>query len=118
MLVYFVMTCRNRNTKHKLTCVDRYLWPRYHPWIRSANWCCPSKHSSMASPLPFSSPLTFFLDFWWNFRAQMRREGGVGSYIRGVTPVARGGATGPPFFQGSRCKFEEKKLHLGHVDRG
>ena len=21
------MTCRNRNTKHKLTCVGRYLWP-------------------------------------------------------------------------------------------
>ena len=21
------MTCRNRNTKHKLTCIDRYLWP-------------------------------------------------------------------------------------------
>ena len=38
------MTCRNRNTKHKLTCVGRYLWPRYHPWIRPANWWCPSKH--------------------------------------------------------------------------
>ena len=30
----------------------------------------------------------------------MRREGGVGSYIRGVTPVARGGATGPPVARG------------------
>ena len=42
------MTCRNQNTKHKLTCVGRYLWPQYHPWIQSANWWCPSKHSSMA----------------------------------------------------------------------
>ena len=66
---------------------------------------------------------------------------GVGSYIRGVTPVARGGTTGPPvarggatgppaarglglaagrplggdrafFFQGPHCEFEQKKLHL------
>ena len=64
-------------------------------------------------------------------------------YIRGSTPVARGGgrqapcrarglgpavaqggATGPCrllggdrplFLQGPRCKFEEKKLHLGPV---
>ena len=35
------MICRNRNTKYKLTCVGRYLWPQYHPWIRSANWWCP-----------------------------------------------------------------------------
>ena len=41
---------------------------------------------------------------------------------RTLSPV--GGATGPPFFfQGPRCKFKEKKLHLGPValwegDRG
>ena len=51
------MTCRNRNTKHKLTCVGRYLWPRYHPWIRSANWCCPSKHSSMTDAVAGSYPI-------------------------------------------------------------
>ena len=58
----------------------------------------PSPHSSL-----------FFLDFWWNFRAQMRREGeGWGFYKGGdpgrprgggrqAPPVARrGGATGPP----------------------
>ena len=67
----------------------------------------------------------------------MRREGGVGPYISWDTPVSRGGATGPCrargrarplvargggdstlspvagatgplFFQGSCCKFEEK----------
>ena len=40
-------------------------------------------------------PSLFFLDFWWNFRTQMRRKWGVDPYIRGGTPVARGGATGP-----------------------
>ena len=32
-------------------------------------------------------------------------------------PVARWGGDRPPsfFFQGLRCKFEEKKLHLSHV---
>ena len=45
------MPCRNRNTKHKLTCVGRYLWPWYHPWIWSANWWCPSKHVAGSYPV-------------------------------------------------------------------
>src|SRR6185503_11600076 len=55
-----------------------------------------SAESGRASPLSFSSLLSFFLDFWWNFRAQMRREGEGWRFYRGDTPVARGGATGPP----------------------
>jgi hypothetical protein len=42
--------------------------------------------------------------------AQWSPEGG-----RQAPPVARWGATGPLFFQRPRCKFEEKKLHLGPV---
>ena len=102
----------------------------------------PSPHSSL-----------FFLDFWCNFRAQMRREGEGWILYRGLTPVARrggdrppvargggdrplprpwagpptgrprgggdsplspvGGATGPFFFQGPRCKFEKKNYTKG-----
>src|SRR6185312_634844 len=96
-----------------------------------------SAESGRASPLSFSSLLSFFLDFWWNFRAQLRREGEGWGFYRGDTPVARGGdrppaapvgwaqrrspvgwATGPCrppngrqglfFLQGLRCKFEKK----------
>ena len=42
---------------------------------REAAKPCRAK-SRRALPLPFSSPLSFFLDFWWNFWAQMRREWG------------------------------------------
>ena len=40
----------------------------------------------------------FFLDFWWNFWAQMRREWGSMAYIGGRAgrPMGGGGATGPP----------------------
>ena len=45
----------------------------------------------------FPSPYSFFfLDFWWNFRAQMRREGEGWSFYRGDTPVARGGGRQAP----------------------
>src|SRR6185312_4864558 len=53
-----------------------------------------SVESGRASPLSFSSLLSFFLDFWWNFRAQMRREGEGWTFYRGDTPVARGGGGG------------------------
>jgi len=56
-----------------------------------------SAESGRASPLSFSSLLSFFLDFWWNFRAQMRREGEGLSLYRGYprSPAGGGGATGP-----------------------
>ena len=58
---------------------------------------CRSQVLNPAGLRRFPSPL-FFLDFLWNFRAQMRREGEGWSFYRGDTPVARGvgGATGPP----------------------
>src|SRR6185503_9908199 len=43
------------------------------------------------------TPLFFFLDFWWNFRAQMRREGeGWGFYKGGDPGRPGGGGDGPP----------------------
>src|SRR6185312_1195208 len=45
-----------------------------------------SAESGRALPLPFSSPLSFFLDFWWNFQTPMRREWGVGSLYKGGYP--------------------------------
>ena len=42
----------------------------------------------------------FFLDFWWNFRAQMSREGEGWILYRGLTPVARGGRQAPPVARG------------------
>src|SRR6185436_19458100 len=44
----------------------------------------PSPHSSL-----------FFLDFWWNFRAQMRREG-EGWSLGGTPGRPRGGGDRPP----------------------
>src|SRR6185295_14058820 len=53
--------------------------------------------SGRASPLSFSSLLSFFLDFWWNFRAQMRREGeGWGFYKGGDPGRPRGGGRQAP----------------------
>ena len=63
----------------------------------------------------FPSPhLSLFFGFLVEFSDSNEEGRGVGSYIRGVTPVARGGgATGPLFFQGPRCKFEEKNYTKG-----
>ena len=54
-----------------------------------------SAESGRASPLPFSSPL-FFSGFLVEFSGSNEEGMGVDPYIRGGTPVARGGATGPP----------------------
>ena len=43
-----------------------------------------------------SSLLSFFLDFWWNFRAQMRREGEGWSFYRGY-PGRPGGGDWAPY---------------------
>ena len=93
---------------------------------------------------PSPHPSLFFLDFWWNFRAQMRREGEGQPFYRGGTPVARGGgrhapcracgpgpaavARGPGdracfFFSRDFVANLKKKLHIGPValwegDRG
>ena len=57
----------------------------------------PSPHPSLFFRIFGGSSSLFFLDFWWNFWAQMRRECGWGAYIEEGTlsPEARWGGPAP-----------------------
>jgi len=70
----------------------------------------------------------FFLDFWWNFRAQMRRECGSKAYpVARRAPLSPGEGDRPPAparpRPGTYLQIGRKKLQTGHVapwvgDRG
>ena len=55
----------------------------------------PFPHPSLFFRIFCGSSSLFFLDFWWNFWAQMRRERGCRSYIEVGTLSPEGGPVAP-----------------------